>query len=173
MEYIILLLIIIITVLVGVLIRKDRTITALTDLDKVNFEERKRLKDEVLSRKDAFEQLRSYADTIDLKYKDYITLIITSPIKVYTQSNFYSNHSFFSYRFYAKINNKDRNNKAEGIPVLEIPNNKNKILNLYKLKNSIRQYPNEDMEILIKNSIQLKETLIEELGNKVLKSYHR
>lgn len=130
-------------------------------------------KDEIFSWKDANNHLKNQLDTIELKYNDYITLLAIAPIKVYTQSNFYSNHSFFNNRYYAKINNKDTNNKAEGIPVVKLISSSSKIINLYKLRHIIRKSPMTSFEKALEASITTKQELIQELGNKQLKSYER
>ena len=130
-------------------------------------------KDEIFSWKDANNHLKNQLDTIELKYNDYITLLAITPIKVYTQSNFYSNHSFFNNRYYAKINNKDTNNKAEGIPVVKLISSSSKIINLYKLRHIIRKSPMTSFEKALEASITTKQELIQKLGNKQLKSYER
>ena len=130
-------------------------------------------KDEIFSWKDANNHLKNQLDTIELKYNDYITLLAIAPIKVYTQSNFYSNHSFFNNRYYAKINNKDTNNKAEGIPVVKLISSSSKIINLYKLRHIIRKSPMTSFEKALEASITTKQELIQKLGNKQLKSYER
>lgn len=130
-------------------------------------------KDVIASLKDANTYFRNQLDTIELKYNDYITLLAIAPIKVYTQSNFYSIHSFFNNRYYAKINNKDTNNKAEGIPVVELISSSSKIINLYKLRHIIRKSPMTSFEKALEASITTKQELIQELGNKQLKSYER
>ena len=130
-------------------------------------------KDEISSWKDANNHLKNQLDTIELNYNDYVTLLAIAPIKVYTQSNFYSIHSFFNNRYYAKINNKTTNNKAEGIPVVELVSSSSKIINLYKLRHIIRKSPMTSFEKALEASITTKQELIQELGNKQLKSYER
>lgn len=130
-------------------------------------------KDVIASLKDANTYFRNQLDTVELKYNDYVTLLAVAPIKVFTQSNFYSIHSFFNNRYYAKINNKTTNNKAEGIPVVELISSSSKIINLYKLRHIIRKSPMTSFEKALEASITTKQELIQELGNKQLKSYER
>lgn len=113
----------------------------------------------------------------------WIKLFINAPIKVYTQSNFYSNFNYHNGRYYAKINQAKTNNKAEAIPVIELKNTKYKILDLYRLKYGLEKLEDrkaldsksyttfEELDVLIENSCVSKEYIVEGLGNKVLKSY--
>jgi hypothetical protein len=173
--YIIVILLLVLTVFYLLYLIKEKSKTVITLKEELQNKNRRdqALKDQVLSYKDLAEQVRSSLDTIDLKYKDYISLFANSNRKVFANSNFYSAYSVYNNRFYAKVNNKLTNNKVEGIPVLDMPNNKNTVIDLYKLLYTIKNNPYLDMEILIKNSTVLKEDLILNLANKNLKPYKR
>lgn len=173
MEFIISALSFIILVLLLIIVRRNSTIRILRGLDEYNNKTLNTLKSQIKVEKTNYQDLIDEIKEIESRYKKYLLLILSSNVKVYTQSNFYTNHSFFNGRFYAKINNKDKNNKAEGIPVIDIPNNKNAVLNLYDLSYILRNNSTSDIEASIQDSIILKEVLIGELGNKSLKPYKR
>ena len=60
-----------------------------------------------------------------------------------------------------------------GIPVVELISSSSKIINLYKLRHIIRKSPMTSFEKALEASITTKQELIQELGNKQLKSYER
>lgn len=122
---------------------------------------------------DELEKFKSYHDTAELKYKDYISLFVGAKIKVYAQGQFYTDYSFYNNRFYAKVFKNTRNTKAESIPFIELPNNNKLVINIYKLNLSIKQNPFQDVEVLIKNATTTKVAVIDELENKILKFYAR
>lgn len=105
-----------------------------------------------------------------------ISLLInpSSYTLVYTLSNFYKNFNFYNKRYYAKVNNKSTNNKAEAIPFLQVNGKNNLVLDLYKLKALYSTGAlNIDTNILetFKSCYVTKEEVITNLSNKDLKSY--
>lgn len=105
-----------------------------------------------------------------------ISLLInpSSYTLVYTLSNFYKNFNFYNKRYYAKVNNKSTNNKAEAIPFLQVNGKNNLVLDLYKLKALYSMGAlNIDTNILetFKSCYVTKEEVITNLSNKDLKSY--
>lgn len=100
----------------------------------------------------------------------YLKMFIKGQVKVFVNSNFYSNFNVYNNKYYAKINKNLTNNKAEGIPVLTHRESKYIVIDLYKLNKLIFKLPNNLTEN-IENSFVFKEDLVKELGNKVLKPY--
>jgi len=173
MDFIIITLICIILILILIIVRKKETIKSLKVLDAVNFNAKVALRNKITEEKTKYNELIEKTKTIQLKHRANLLLLLNSNVKVYTQSNFYPNHSSFNGRYYAKINNKEKNNKAEGIPVIDVPNNKNAVLNLYDLRYLLKNNETLDIDVAIQTSTILKEVLIGELGNKALKPYKR
>jgi hypothetical protein len=88
--------------------------------------------------------------------------------------NFYKNFNFYNKRYYAKVNNKPTNNKAEAIPFLQVNGKNNIVLDLYKLKylfNTTVVEDDTDLLEIINNCYINKEEVINTLGNKILKGY--
>lgn len=112
----------------------------------------------------------------------YINLLESNTF-MYVNSNFHPNYSFYSGRFYVKVNKKRENNKAVAIPFIKDNNSVNKVIDLTKLMTSISESKGNilDKELNIKNLevlIELlekatihKEDVIATLGNKMLKGY--
>lgn len=173
MEYIIIVLILLVFILALIIVRRNATIKILRDLDQSNFKTKVELRNQLKIEKNNYQYVVDDMEEMEKQYKAYFALLLTSPVKVYTQSNFYNAHSLFNGRYYAKINNKEKNNKAEGIPVIEHPNNKHSVINVYDLRYALKTNPNASIGDLLKDSTILKEVLIGELNNKVLKTYKR
>ena len=57
--------------------------------------------------------------------------------------------------------------------MLPIPDNKYNVIDIYKLKSIMREFPDNDILTSLEASKTPKEELIQELGNKILTSYKR
>jgi len=93
---------------------------------------------------------------------------------VYSFSNFHKNYNFHNKRYYAKVNNKIVNNKAEAIPFLQIKGQSNTVFDLYKfieITNRTRPQSYIDTLNIISSCYITKEEVIKNLGNKILKNY--
>lgn len=147
---------------------KDKRASLIDQLIEV----RAKLENEIEHRKTR----EAYLNRKNLELTVIIKSLVLSPIKVYTMSNFYGNYNYHNGRFYAKINQNKTNNKAEGIPFIPVIGSESHVIDIYNLKKSLKVYKDREMsrehiETLIFYSTRLKETIIEELGNKILKSY--
>jgi len=169
---------VLIVLLIGVVIRLymystklKRLIKSKDRLESVidnNSAKQRGLKDEIRDLEDKIGFL-THENTI---IKQYVNVFIHGRLKVYVRSNFHNNYSTYNGKYYAKIN-AGSNSKAEGIPVLSIPDNKYTVIDIYKLKSLMREHPDSDISTILELAKTPKESLIQELGNKVLTSYHR
>jgi len=105
--------------------------------------------------------------------ENYLKTFINERIKVYINSNFHSNYNVYNGKFYAKISKSPNSTKAEAIPVLPIQGNKYQVIDIYKLKKKYKAFPDQSILSLLDESKTSKETIIGELGNKVLTSYRQ
>lgn len=99
-----------------------------------------------------------------------LLLFIKNNISVYTNSNFHSTYNYYNNRFYAKVNKKPTNNKAEGIPILNFDYNKSVSLDIYKLRHLIKSNSESLVENISKAKV-FKSEMITRLENKILKNY--
>lgn len=106
--------------------------------------------------------------------EDYLKTFINGKLKVYVHSNFHSNYNLYNGKFYAKVNaaNSGRS-KAEGIPVLPLQDSKYSVIDIYKLKKLLRLFPERGLLANLNESKTLKESMIQELGNKTLTPYSK
>ena len=123
------------------------------------------------------QQLVNVKQQVNDDVKQILTLrklllsFINTPIKVYTNSNFYNNYNFYNNKFYAKINNKTSNNKAEAIPIMPVDGSRYKVLDIYKLKHLLSSKGSNTITFDIEDCYVNKEDLVNQLGTKVLKGY--
>lgn len=107
----------------------------------------------------------------NIQLREFLRMFILGKTTVYTNSNFHNSYNFHNSRYYAKINKKPTDNKAEAIPLLNISENKYVAIDLYKLKAIIGNKRDIDLVHTIRECMVVKQTLITHLGNKILKGY--
>lgn len=106
--------------------------------------------------------------------ESYLKAFIHGKLKVYVRSNFHSNFNIYNNKYYAKAsasNNPNNKGKVEGIPVLTFADNRYNVIDIYKLKKLIKSDSDYALLDVLEQSKTTKESLIQELGNKILTSY--
>lgn len=110
-----------------------------------------------------------------LALETYLKAFIHGKLKVYVRSNFHSNFNIYNNKYYAKASASTVHNntkgKVEGIPVLTFADNRYNVIDIYKLKKLIKSDSDYALLDVLEQSKTTKETLIQELGNKILTSY--
>lgn len=110
----------------------------------------------------SIENLKNYNNSLineNTSFRMLLRSIVNEPLKVFTNSNFYANFSIYKGKYYAKVNNNKTNNKKEAIPILTLIDSKYKVVDLYKLKELLKQ-PDLPTIDAIRNSTVMKEELI-------------